>query len=570
MAHSPVGQLTAAVNPLLGSKQAAQGEHYVDPASPDPVNVLAAAVYPRATETPSWMPALSLEGTPHEGVIGTQDDADFFRIDVEELTMAEITTSADFLRETVLLDSEGQELVSSGGFVRRLLPTGRYYLRVSAYRYPSSTERASGSFTVVAEGTSASPAPIMLGEHSYESSIDSGRDQAYFQFDVTEPTEVDIYTIGGLDSVGRLFDSSGRWLAEVYHGGDESNFRIQRIVWPGQYYVEVSGNGGESGSFTLKAEGTQLPSDPIQQRGSLGNIEQQFESDYFRFEIADGSEAVIYTEGNLDTVGELLDARGNFIEGSDSGGEGSNFRMRSVLAQPGVYYLMVRAWDGSTGEYTVHAERTPLSAVELSPSGSVQEGAIEAEGDRDYFHFEVSGLTEAAIYTVGGFDSYGKLLDAEGREITSNDDGGDKDNFRIETLLWPGDYYVWVSSSFSASTGSYTLHLEGAQPLITTLGLDGSPHSGGLMESGESNFFLIETTAPTAAMIYTAGDVDTAGVLYDFVGNEIASNDDGGEQFVNFRIVAILLRPGGYILRAFSSSGHTGSYTIRADGIVGQ
>ena len=516
------------------------------------------------------MIALSLDGTPQEGVIGTRDDSDFFRIDVEELTMAQISTSADFLRETVLLNREGHELVSSDRLIRRLLPAGRYYLRVSANRYFSSTEQATGSFTVVAEGASASPESIMLGEQSYEGAIDSDTDEDYFQFEVTEPTEVDIYTIGGLDSNGRLFDSAGSWLAENDNGGDESNFRVQGILWPGQYYVGVSGNSGETGSYTLKAEGAQLSPGPISQGGSAGNIEHQFERDYFQFEIAEGSEAVIYTVGNLDTVGELLDAGGNLVKGSDAGGDGSNFRMRSVLTQPGKYYLKVRAWGRSTGEYTVHAEATPLSPVESSLSGMPQEGAIEAEGGSDYFHFEVTELTKAAIYTVGGFDSYGRLLDAGGGSITSKDDGGEGGNFRIETLLWPGRYYVRVSSSFSATSGSYTLHLEGTRASIATLGLDGSPGSGEIVESDESNFFRIETTAPTAAMIHTTGGVDTAGLLYDPEGQEVASNDDGGEQFINFRIVAILLRPGAYILRVFSSSGQAGSYTIRAHGIAGE
>lgn len=50
----------------------------------------------------------------------------------------------------------------------------------------------------------------------------------------------------------------------------------------------------------------------------------------------------------------------------------------------------------------------------------------------------------------------------------------------------------------------------------------------------------------------------------------IVSNDDGGEQFVNFRIATILLRPGQYTVRVFSSSGGTGSYAIHANGIAGK
>ena len=398
----------------------------------------------------------------------------------------------------------------------------------------------------------------------------SDGDTDFFQFEVREPKEVRIYTIGGVDSFGRVFASSGRWLAENDDDGDESNFRIQRVLWPGQYFVEVSGKADETGSYTLRAEGAQLSSDPIAEGGSSASIEQRFAHDYFQFEIAEASEAVIYTEGSLDTLGELLDARGNLIDGSDSGGEGSNFRMRSVLTQPGTYYVKVMAWGGSTGDYTVHLEQTALAPVEVSLSGSPQEGVIEAEDDSDYFQFEVTELTEAAIYSVGGLDSFGKLLDAEGREITANDHGGDGDNFRIDRLLWPGKYYLRVASSLSATTGSYTLHLEGTQPSITALGLDGTSSSGAITESDESDLFRIETTVPTAVMVYTSGSLDTAGSLHDSGGNAIASNDDGGEQFVNFRIAATLLRPGRYILRVFVSSGQTGSYTIHANGIAGE
>ena len=566
----PGTQQAATLNSPRGPDRPAPSQHSANFTLPDPANASSMAMEPGATEVPTWMVALSLDGTTQEGVIGTRQDVDYFLIDVDELTMAELSTSADFLSQTVLLDREGHELVSSDRLIRRLLPAGRYYLRVSAYSYLSSAEQATGSYSVVGQGTSASPTSITLGDQSHEGAIDADSSEDYFQFEVTEPQDVDIYTIGGVDSFGQLFDSAGRWLAENDDGGDGSNFRIQGLLWPGQYYLKVSGRRDETGSYTLRAEGAQLSSDLISEGGSQGNIEQQFEQDYFRFEITEGSEAVIYTEGNLDTQGELLDASGRLIAGSDSGGEGSNFRMRSVLTQPGEYYLRVETWGGSTGEYTVHAEQTTLSPVELSLSGSPHEGAIEAEEGGDYYQFQITALTEAAIYTVGGFDSFGKLLDTEGREIASSDDGGDGDNFRIERLLWPGSYFLRVSSSFSATTGSYTLHLEGTQPSVATLELDGSAGTGAIMDSGESDFFRIETTGPTAAMIHTSGVVDTAGSLHDAEGKQIASNDDGGEQFVNFRIVAILLRPGEYTVRVFSSSGDTGSYMIHANGIAGE
>ena len=77
---------------------------FVDAPSAGAANALSIAPNSRATETPSRLVALSLDGTAQQGVVGTREDSGSFRIDVDELEMVEISTSADFFPETVLLD----------------------------------------------------------------------------------------------------------------------------------------------------------------------------------------------------------------------------------------------------------------------------------------------------------------------------------------------------------------------------------------------------------------------------------------------------------------------------------
>ncbi len=177
-------RLAAAGNGLLGSLNLSRSGHFAEAPSTGVANASPIAPNPRAAETPSWLVALSLDGTSQEGVIGTREDSDFFRIDVDELKMVEIRTSADFLPETVLLDGQGHELASGRRLTRRLLPAGRYYLRVSAHRYFSLTEQETGGYTVVAEGTSASPTSIELGDQSNEGTIDSDGNKDFFQVSV--------------------------------------------------------------------------------------------------------------------------------------------------------------------------------------------------------------------------------------------------------------------------------------------------------------------------------------------------------------------------------------------------
>ena len=55
--------------------------------------------------------------------------------------------------------------------------------------------------------------------------------------------------------------------------------------------------------------------------------------------------------------------------------------------------------------------------------------------DQDYFRIDVTGPTVAAIYTSGPVDTRGRLYDPDGREILEDNDGGEGDDFRIDTIL---------------------------------------------------------------------------------------------------------------------------------------
>ena len=213
----------------------------------------------------------------------------------------------------------------------------------------------------------------------------------------------------------------------------------------------------------------------------------------------------------------------------------------------------------------------PSWITALSLDGTPLEGVIGTPDDEDYFRIEVTEATDAVIYTTGGLDGEDTLLDSEGREIASDEDGGESHNFRIAEILWPGEYYVRVAPSFLASgtTGSYNLHAERTALLAAELSLGGSSQSGAIETGENEDYYRIAVTEPTTAVIYTTGGLDTAGVLHDPDGGMIKWNDDRGEQFINFRIATILFRSGEYIVRVFSSSGDTGSYTMRGEGNSG-
>ncbi len=82
-------------------------------------------------------------------------------------------------------------------------------------------------------------------------------------------------------------------------------------------------------------------------------------------------------------------------------------------------------------------------------------------------------------------------------------------------------------------------------------------------------FDLSDATGPTDLWVYTRGDFDTFGGLYDGSGTLIALNDDG---FFDDQIRAFSLRsvvpPGVYYVIAVGYSGETGDYTLHARAVT--
>ena len=384
-------------------------------------------------------------------------------------------------------------------------------------------------------------------------------DRDYFRLIVTEPTMAVIYTSGSVNTKGRLYDSDGREIVMNNSGGDGDNFRIETILpHSGTYFLRVEGGdysdaNATTGSYTLHADRLAAPTRlPLGGPAQEGAIETYDDADYFRLQVTEPTVAAIYTTGGFDGEGTLLDPDGHEIASDDDGGEGGNFRIEAFLPRRGAYYLRVEAgFLAGPGSYTLHAERLAAPTL-LSIGGSPQEGAISTDGEVDYFRLEVRVPATVAIYTTGDFDGEGTLLGPDGRKILSDDDSGEGTNFRIEAFLpRSGTYYLRVEQAsffFSrADPGSYTLHADRlAEP--TRLSLGGSSQEGSISTGGEADFYRMVVEGPTLASIYTSGNFDARGALFDPDGREIASDDDSGEGS-NFRIDTILPRQGTYYLR---------------------
>ena len=213
--------------------------------------------------------------------------------------------------------------------------------------------------------------------------------------------------------------------------------------------------------------------------------------------------------------------------------------------------------------------------------GDSAAGRIDPGFDLDLFKLDLSGTsgtTDVWIYTTGELDTRGWLYDSNVDLLTSDDDttSGSEvidTNFRIPRPLAPGVYYVSVRSADRMATGDYTLHVKADDhghylDTATTL-LLGDSAAGRIDPGFDRDLFKLDlsgTSGTTDVWIYTAGELDTLGWLYDSNGDLLAFNDDsyivGREDSFNLRRN---LSSGIYYLSVRSWTGAIGDYTLHAE-----
>ena len=292
----------------------------------------------------------------------------------------------------------------------------------------------------------------------------------YFSLEILEidaPADVNIFTTGGLNTVGRLINSVGTEVDSDDQSGTNDNFLISRLLEQGIYYIEVRSSGTETGDYRLRVDtvGDDVLTDHGDTRETAttltltvdtsvsGRIDPADDVDYFRIDISTSIFVDIFTTGNLDTVGRLINSVGDELTDDDNSGEGNNFLISDRLdSGTGTYYIEVASFNSNfIGPYTLHVltdDHSPTTdrATVLSLNTTVS-GTIEREGNVDYFSLEILEMDAPAdvnIFTTGGLNTVGRLINSVGTEVDSDDQSGTNDNFLISRLLERGTYYIEV------------------------------------------------------------------------------------------------------------------------------
>ena len=130
----------------------------------------------------------------------------------------------------------------------------------------------------------------------------------------------------------------------------------ERIFFAADAQSGIAG-GGAAGTSVADDHGDEAStstdiSTGIPVQGTIGAAD---DADYFRLILGQPSLVSIYTTGELDTVGRLIDRDGREVTANDDIGKMANSRIEANLDQ-GIHYLQMRAVANATGSYELHAD----------------------------------------------------------------------------------------------------------------------------------------------------------------------------------------------------------------------
>ena len=281
-------------------------------------------------------------------------------------------------------------------------------------------------------------------------------------------------TTGTTNTIGTIYDSSGRELATDDDGGSTgTNFDVSaRAAYYGTYYVKVASESMDTGMYSLTVTATSADhSDTLGDSATPlrngekagGEINPDTDEDYFSIEVPRAGTLTAISSNDSFTDGALYNSGGGTALATDTYYDNVvylNFNISHPIADEdiGTYYIKVSS--DLTGEYDLtvtldsHSDARDASATEVT-SGTAVAGEIAPFDDTDYFKITVTGPGTLRATTTGGTNTIGYLYDSSGNVLASDTVGsGTGQNFNIShSITTAGTYYIRVDGVL----GAYTL-----------------------------------------------------------------------------------------------------------------
>ena len=345
-------------------------------------------------------------GQTTSGELESAGQRDVFVVDLDANRVYEITLTGDTLSDPYLRvfnpdgtlfaeNDDGDDGLNSA--LNLLVPeTGSYYVVADSYL---SIEAGTYSLEI-SSGTAAPESGVRMfsvassdrvipGEITYGGALDSYTVELSVGMLYT-------FSLRGADSgVGTLVDPylelflNDEFVNFSDDSGDGRDSKINFIPAVSGTYTLVASDYSltESGSYVLQIS-SEVYNGPPEVAGNIstqanlsdsssvsGEINYQFDEDWFRVELQAGNQYSFALTGLSDSLLILLDSSGHFVSFDDDGGDGTDSLLRFVPPSDGTYYISAGGYaDGDTGTYSL--SMSSQIATEDSVSNVKQVGPL--------------------------------------------------------------------------------------------------------------------------------------------------------------------------------------------------
>jgi hypothetical protein len=187
------------------------------------------------------------------------------------------------------------------------------------------------------------------------------------------------------------------------------------------------------------------------------------------------------------------------VERDDDGGEGTNARIKRLLASG--FYVVTASARRDSGDFKLQASGRTVTVPTIAAGETKTRSLSVAE--QGVFILRVS---EDGVYTLDlssdAFDPSMVIYETGNAfetfsvdRLASDIDGGEGNDARIQRPLVKGDYIVQVSSFFNDATGAFTLKVTREPDTLPSI-LPGETKTGTLLFPSDQHYYLLEVDEP--------------------------------------------------------------------------
>jgi len=293
-----------------------------------------------------------------------------------------------------------------------------------------------------------------------------------------------------------------------------------------------------------------------------GNLNPEQEI-WYRVTATENCMVIVETLGSTDTYLEAYDAQRNLIVENDDGGGDSNARVQFFVARGSSYLIKLRTFGSySSGPFRILASTEPVPTATTLGIGSVLSGNIAAGGNY-WYSVQTRERGVLVVETTSSIDTFLEAYNSSYVLITSNDDGGEGYNARVEVFVQPNQtYYFKLTGLSTDTTGSYRI-LSSISPMPAATALSIGSVLSGNIAPGENYWYSVQARETGILIVETIGSTDTYLEAYNSSYVQLTYNDDGADQNARVEVQAQANQTYYFRLRGYSTD-VTGPYRILA------